>query len=62
MTRATEPTEADVLKHIARDQSLAAWDLASITVTHCFDMQHWLRQYGNKRALTAFVATGALGG
>lgn len=59
MTQPTEPTDAEVGEVIVA-AGFEHEELESTSVTHCFDVEHWLKQYDNRRALMRWIAEGGL--
>jgi len=59
MCQATEPTDTEVGEEIVR-HGHSREDIDSISVTHCFDMEHWLKHYDNRATLARWIAEGGM--
>jgi hypothetical protein len=60
MCQPTEPTDEEIFAHMVDKGRTSQDDIDSLTVTHCYEMEHWLKNYDNRATLARWIAEGGM--
>lgn len=55
MCQPTEPTDKEVLAAVRRRGGYKKEDTDCLTVTHCYDVEHWLQHYDNRAVAARWI-------